>query len=91
MVQIDDSIIESMKNLNKNLDWKRVRESWIIPMLKELNNIYDEKLDINCCESDFKAEYMSKIKAFGRLESIISKIDYYAPKEDRAYLDESFE
>lgn len=91
MVQLDSSTIESMRNLNKNTDWKKIRSDWILPMLKELNDIYDEKLDPADCDVDFKAEYLSKIKAYGRLETIVSKIDYYAPKEERDSLLESFE
>jgi hypothetical protein len=91
MVQISADTIQSMKNLNKARDWSVVREQWIIPMLKELNNIYDENLNIDCCENDFKAEYLAKIKAFGKLETIIAKIDYYADKDERKNLSESFE
>ncbi len=91
MVQISEDTIISMKNLNKNLDWKLIRNDWIIPMMKELNNIYDSKLNPDCCENDFKAEYMAKVKAFGRLEMIISKIDDYAGADEKKTLAEDFE
>lgn len=91
MVQPNEDTIKSMQSLNKNKDWRDVRENWIIPMMKELNNIYDKALNTDNCEGDFKAEYLAKIKAYGKLEMIIAKIDYYTTKDERDSLAEDFE
>jgi hypothetical protein len=91
MVEIDKKLSDSMQNLNKSADWQKIRDNFIIPMMKELNCIYDDALDLKLPEGDFKAEYLAKQKAYGKLETIIRKIDYYAPQSDRGHLIESFE
>lgn len=91
MVQMEKELMDAMKNLNKSPDWILVRKNWFLPNLKEINDIYDEKLNLECCENDFKAEYLSKIKAFGRLETILSKIDSFADVEIKSVLAEDFE
>ena len=91
MVEIDKKLSDSMQNLNKSADWQNIRDNFIIPMMKELNCIYDDALDLKLPEGDFKAEYLAKQKAYGKLETILSKIDHYAPRENKEHLIESFE
>ena len=57
--------------------------------MRKLNNVYDDRLKLEMDANDFKAEYMAKIKAFGKIEMIILKIDkYIIDKDKRANFDQ---
>jgi len=91
MVEIDKKLSDSMQNLNKSADWQNIRDNFIIPMMKELNCIYDDALDLKLPEGDFKAEYLAKQKAYGKVETILSKINYYASPTQRSHVIDSME
>ena len=80
---------KALKNLANSESWKVVRDEWILPEMRKLNNVYDDRLKLEMDASDFKAEYMAKIKAFGKIEMIILKIDkFIMDKDNRANFDQ---
>lgn len=74
-----DKVKNAMQQLASSTYWDIVRDEFIIPEMQKINNVYND-LDLAENERDFKAKYLAKQIAFGKIEMIISKIDSYCKK-----------
>ena len=74
-----DQTKNAMKQLASSSYWKIVRDEYIISEMQKINSIYDAKDYIEKARTDYelRAEILACIRAFGKVETIITKIDSY--------------